>query len=79
MENKETLPALPEEIGTKEKVLAFLNDTKTWDYNDRQKLVSLWNDLRGESPIGKINMTSVRSPCRLKDVRAALIKFVTDM
>ena len=58
---------------TKSEVLEFL-ERRSWGHADRERLVELWNDLRGDK-LGKIGMNNVRSNCRLKNVRSALLQF----
>lgn len=59
---------------TKAEALEFLGRRK-WAQADQKKLVDLHNELRGDT-VGKITTMAVRTPCRLRQVRGALIKFV---
>lgn len=54
--------------------LEFLK-SNTWTPAKQQELVSLWNELRGKE-LGLITMSHVRTPCRLKQVRDSLVRFV---
>ena len=58
----------------KSDILVFL-ETKQWDQTAQKTIVDLWNDLRGDA-LGKITTSAVRTPCRLRQVRNSLRKFV---
>lgn len=58
---------------TKSEVLEFL-EKKRWTTSDQKELIDVWNELRGDA-LGKIGPNAVRTGCRLRQVRGALIKF----
>jgi hypothetical protein len=62
----------------KAELLNFLT-RRTWNGEDRQTLVDEWNRLRGDSKVGQINIQSVRTPCRLKQVVGSFKEYLQNI
>jgi len=58
---------------TSDEVIGFL-ETKSWTPADQLKLVDVWNETRTDA--NPITLSSVRTPCRLRQVVGSLRKFV---
>lgn len=58
-----------------EELKAMLHE-KRWDMEMRQKLVDEWNERRGD--VKKINLSSVRTPCRLRQIIGSMLKYLQE-
>jgi hypothetical protein len=57
----------------KAELITFLK-LKTWNPENQDRLVAVWNELRGES-LGKVTRSAVRTPCRIRQMCGSLLKF----